>query len=271
MSKIQRHHSELQLLFSELFQTKDNKKLIDYLLSNSDLPSRRANLELAKAFTTVIEENLYNYEEILWNFITSIIKITPNHAPTNNPQEFLPFCGTWAVGTLGASSEIHYRDSLFHLKELSKDPRWRIREAVAKGLNELITLRSVETIKEIETWILKDQWLLMRAVVTCVAAPKLLQDEHIGKQALELHKKVLTQIEASKNRKSEEFKTLRKGLAYSLSVVVQAIPERGFEYLKELMTSQDDDILWILKQNLKKNRLVKNFPSKVKEITRELK
>ena len=117
----------------------------------------------------------------------------------------------------------------------------------------------------------KDQWFSMRAVVTGVAEPNLLQNDRIKRQALELHKKVLTQVKMCKNRKSEEFRILRKGLAYSLSVVVQAIPEEGFEYLKELVTSQDRDILWILKQNLKKNRLIKNFPSKVRIISKQLK
>ncbi len=270
MSKTVRHQRELQLLFSELFQTNDDKKLTDYLLSNSNLPGRRANLELAKAFTIVIKENWNNNEKSLWDLITSLITITPSQAPTNNPQEFLPFCATWSLGTIGAISEIHYKDALYHLKALSNDSRWRIREAVAKGIYETTAVKSVGTLKEIETWISKDQWLSMRAVVTGVARPKLLQDDQIRKQALELHKKVFIQVKTSQDRKSEEFKILRKGLAYSLSVVVQAIPEEGFEYLKELVTSQDKDILWILKQNLKKNRLIKNFPAKVRAINKQL-
>ncbi|UCG04509.1 MAG: hypothetical protein JSW11_11100 [Candidatus Heimdallarchaeota archaeon] len=270
MSKTQRHRSELQLIFTEFFQTNDDKKLTEYLLSNSNLPGRRANLELARAFTIVVNDNWKDHKDFLWKLLISLINIDPIQAPTNNPQEFLSFCATWALGTIGASSEIQYIDALSHLKELSTDSRWRIREAVAKGIHELISLRSIETIKEIDTWISKDHWLSMRAVVTGVAAPTLLQDNQIAKQALNLHKKVLTQVETCKDRKSEEFKVLRKGLAYSLSVVVQAIPEEGFKYLKELATSQDNDISWILKENLKKNRLVKNFPSKVKEITRLL-
>ncbi|MFX1508363.1 MAG: hypothetical protein ACFFDC_19955 [Promethearchaeota archaeon] len=271
MSKTQRHQSELQSLFAEFLQTSHDRNLTDYLLANSNLPGRRANLELAKAFTVVIKENLYDNKVILWDFVISLLKITPEEAPTNNPYEFLPFCGTWAVGVIGATSETHFKESLIHLKELSNDSRWRIREAVAKGLYELLAVHSTETIKEMKTWISKDEWLLMRAVVTGIADPRLLQDEQISKLGLKLHREVLTHVEAYKNRKSEEFKILKKGLAYSLSVVVQANPEEGFEYLNELAISQDNNIVWILKQNLKKNRLIKNFPSKVKALTNQLK
>lgn len=92
MSKTQRHYNELKLLFSELTQKGDEKKLTKYLLSNSNLPGRRANIELAQAFTMLIEEHWDKNDEFLWDFIKSLISITPNQAPVNTPQEFLPFC-----------------------------------------------------------------------------------------------------------------------------------------------------------------------------------
>ncbi|MFW9905378.1 MAG: hypothetical protein ACFFFH_13640 [Candidatus Thorarchaeota archaeon] len=271
MSKVQRHQQELQLIFPELIQTEDEKKLNDYLLANSNLPGRRGNLELAKAFTKAIREYFDKNDDLFWNYLISIINITPDQAPTNNPKEFLPFCATWAVGTIGAISKSHYKESLALLKKMASDSRWRIREAVANGIQELLTVNRDETIEEIETWILDDQWLLMRAVVTGVADPSLLQDDQLSNQALKLHKMVLNRVVNCNNRKKEEFRILRKGLAYSLSVVVQANPEEGFDYLNELTTSQDNDIIWILKQNLKKNRLVKKYPSKVKALTKQLK
>ncbi len=271
MSKTQRHYNELKLLFSELTQKGDEKKLTKYLLSNSNLPGRRANIELAKAFTMLIEEHWEKNDEFLWDFIKSLISITPNQAPVNRPQEFLPFCATWALGSIGAISEVHFKESVHHLKKLANDSRWRIREAVAKGIHKLIETKSNKMLEELQTWILEDQWLLMRAVVTGIAEPRLLKDGQTVRQALRFHKEVLNQVSNCKDRKSDEFKVLRKGLAYSLSVIVQAIPEDGFEYLEELTEYQDKDILWILKQNLNKNRLIKNYPSKVKELNKLLK
>jgi hypothetical protein len=40
--------------------------------------------------------------------------------------------------------------------------------------------------------------------------------------------------------------------------------------MQQLVDSQDADILWIIKENLKKNRLIKNFPNEVAAITRLL-
>jgi len=71
---------------------------------------------------------------------------------------------------------------------------------------------------------------------------------------------------AIRERKSDEFKTLRQALGYSLSVVICAIPQEGFEYMQQLIGSQDADIFWVIKENLKKNKLVRNFPNEVAAI-----
>jgi dethiobiotin synthetase len=98
----------------------------------------------------------------------------------------------------------------------------------------------------------------------------LLSDKKLAQKALSLHKLILNHINESVNRKTEDFKTLRKGLGYSLSVVVQAIPEAGFKFLDELILNEDNDIRWILKENLKKNRLTKNYPKKVQILSKKL-
>jgi hypothetical protein len=60
-------------------------------------------------------------------------------------------------------------------------------------------------------------------------------------------------------------------MGYTLSVVVQAIPKEGFEYIHQLIDMQDNDITWIVKENMRKNRLKKNFPSEVASIRQLLK
>lgn len=52
-------------------------------------------------------------------------------------------------------------------------------------------------------------------------------------------------------------------------VVVHALPKQGFEFMAESVDLQDSDVLWIVKENLKKNRLLKNFPEEV-ESTKKL-
>jgi hypothetical protein len=59
---------------------------------------------------------------------------------------------------------------------------------------------------------------------------------------------------------------MRKALGYTLSVVVRALPREGFELMTQLLDSQDKDVKWILRENLKKKRLQDNFHSEVAEI-----
>ncbi|MDA4112458.1 MAG: hypothetical protein OK474_00215 [Thaumarchaeota archaeon] len=70
-----------------------------------------------------------------------------------------------------------------------------------------------------------------------------------------LHGRILDELLASEDRRSEEFQALRRYLAYSLSIVVAAIPKDGFLFLKELAGMGDAHVKWVCKQNLKKNRL----------------
>ena len=127
------------------------------------------------------------------------------------------------------------------------------------AIQSMIKKQPQETLKKLDEWIEDGNWLVMRSIAAGVAEPALVKDKLTAKSALELHKKIFTKILASRERKSSDFKTLRQGLGYSLSVVVSAIPEEGFAYMRHLIETQDADITWIVKENLKKNRLVKNF------------
>ena len=59
------------------------------------------------------------------------------------------------------------------------------------------------------------------------------------------------------DRKSEGFLALRKGLGYCWSVAVAARPDEGKRLMVKWMADTDQDIRWIMKENLKKNRLAR--------------
>jgi hypothetical protein len=50
---------------------------------------------------------------------------------------------------------------------------------------------------------------------------------------------------------------LRQTLGYAVSVITAAAPERGFALMRTCATWGDTDIVWILRENLKKKRLAK--------------
>jgi hypothetical protein len=270
MSKKEGYKKVLADLLTEFLNTGDAEEIREYLISNSSLPGPRGNLELADAFAEVVEDYSIKNPLEIWGLASRLTNVSPDEAPVNNPKEFLPFCGAVAVGVIGSVHETFYRKAFTSLRKLANDPRWRTREAVAIALQKMIARQSKNTLKGLEAWIDKNGWLVMRAVAAGVAEPALLRDEQTARNALELHKRIFAQILATKERKSDEFKTLRQGLGYSLSVVICAIPQEGFEYMRQLIDSQDADVIWVAKENLKKNRLVRKFPNEVAAIRKLL-
>jgi hypothetical protein len=260
---------DLTHLLDEFLRTGNKEKITEYLVSNSNLPSPRGNLELAAAFAEVVE--FYSSVELksMWELCLKLTEISADKAPINDPKEFLTFCGTYAIGAIGSVSLRFFERALVWLRELADDPRWRTREAVAMGIQKLLKKQSQDTLNALENWITDNKWLAMRAVAAGVAEPPILKDDRIAGNALKFHKKIFARILSSGERKSAEFKTLRKGLGYTLSVVVCATPKEGFGLIQKLVCLQDADILWIIKENLKKNRLTKNFQEDIASI-REL-
>ena len=57
------------------------------------------------------------------------------------------------------------------------------------------------------------------------------------------------------DRRAEEFKVLRKALAYGWSVAVVADPSAGKPLLEKWLGSNDRDVAWLARENMKKDRL----------------
>ena len=262
MGKKESYKEILVCLMDEFLKTGNDEEVKTYLASNSSLPGPRGNLELAYAFAEVAEDFSTRNLSKMWELALALTRISANEAPVNDPKEFLPFCGAVTIGAI-ASAHKGFRQAFQLLKKLANDQRWRTREGVAMGLQKLIAKQGQVVLAELDSWIAKNEWLPMRAVVVGVAEPSLLKDVQIAKSALVLHEKIFSQILATGERKTSEFKILRQALGYSLSVVVCAIPKEGFEYMQRIAGSNDGDVLWVIRENLMKNRLVRNFPEEV--------
>jgi len=263
MSKKEGYKEFLSRLLDEFLKTSNDEKIREYLTSNSSLPGPRGNLELAFAFAEVAADFSEKDSGKMWELASRLIGVSAGEAPVNDPKEILSFCGAVAIGAI-ASARGEFFPKAFHLlRRLAEDSRWRTREGVAMGLQRLIAGRGQSALEELDGWVEKNEWLVMRAVAAGVAEPALLRDKQIAKGALGLHEKIFSHIFVAEYRKTDEFKTLRQALGYSLSVVICAIPKEGFEYLRRLAGSRDPDVLWVLRENLKKNRLAKNFPAEV--------
>lgn len=271
MGKKENHKRDLIGLLDEFAETGDAKRLAGYIVSNSNLPGPRGNLELAVAFADLVEDYAEKEDEKLWGLCLNMTAISADEAPVNDPQELIPFCGTVGIGSIGSVSSEFFEKALTTLKVLANDPRWRMREAVCFGLQRLLAKRSGDILTELEGWVVDGDLLEMRAAAATVAEPAILQNEAIALSALQLHRSIFDQVLEVKERKSEAFRILRKALGYTLSVVVSVVPQEGFEYMTQLVDLQDSDVLWIVKQNLKKSRLVKSSPQGVESVKALLK
>jgi len=214
-----------------------------YLLQESGLPGPRGNLELAQAFADLgNEEKIKNY-----------LAIKKEEAPGNSAMVFLTFCGVVGLGTLVNRGKVEY---LKQLRQFASDSRWRIREAVAMALQKVGDVKIEFLLQEMKEWS-KGNPLEKRAAIAALCEPRLLTNEKVASQVLSILDDVTASLANLPDRKSEDFQVLRKGLAYCWSVAAAAYPEKGEELIEKWVKSRDKDVIWIMKENLRKNRLAK--------------
>ena len=222
---------------------KSQKDWDGYLMKESGLPGPRGNLELAQAFAEFgDEEKIKNY-----------LSIKLEDAPTNSARVFLTFCGVVGLGTLINKGKRKY---LPQLRGFASDPRWRIREAVAMALQRVGDVDIDFLLREMKEWS-KGNLLEKRAAAAALCEPRLLTSERIAGAVLDILDDMTSSIVGFRDTKDEAFEVLKKGLAYCWSVAVAACPEKGEKLMGKWVGSHDKTVAWIMKENLKKNRLVR--------------
>jgi HEAT repeat protein len=214
-----------------------------FLLRESGLPGPRGNLELAHA---VAEEG----DAALFEHLRSF---DAERAPTNSPYEFLAFCGVLGLGKLLAQGQ---RAALEELRVYASDPRWRVREAVAQALQTYGDADMGGLVGAMKAWS-RGSPLEQRAAAAALCEPRLLVEPAQVEQVLGILDRITASLLEIGDRKSAAFQALRKGLAYCWSVAVAAHPEAGKPLMEKWLASDDRDVRWIMKENLKKNRLAR--------------
>jgi hypothetical protein len=212
-----------------------------FLRRESGLPGPRANLELVQAVAE--EGDAARFQRYL--------AFGPEQAPVNSPQAFLAVCGVVGLGRLLAEG---HQEFLATLRRCAADPRWRIREGVAMALQRLGDVDMAALLGVAEEWS-RGSLLEQRAAAAAVCEPRLLgQPEHVGRvlQLLDAITASLTQVA---ERRSDDFRVLRQALGYCWSVAVAAWPEKGQPMMEAWLASSDRDVRWVMKENLRKNRL----------------
>jgi hypothetical protein len=214
---------------------------IPYLLEESRLPGPRGNLELAYAVTQAGNQEQFD------EFIRAAAG-----AKENTPQVFLVFCGVMGLGKLAAQGK---QGMFARLRAYASDARWRVREAVATGLQLAGDADMSALVKEMKHWS-KGTWYEKRAAAAALAEPRLLKEPRHVRQVLQIFDRITASMEARGDSKDEGYKVLRQGMAYCWSVAVAALPGAGKPAMEKWLASENADIRRVMKENLKKNRLV---------------
>ena len=227
----------------ELRQTADWEP---FLRRESGLPGPRSNLELAQAVADEASE--------AW--LRRHAALGPEVAPVNEPRGFLAMCGVIGLGRLLCAGQ---RDVLDDLWRLAQDPRWRIREAVAMALQRWGDTDMDALLTAMLSWA-EGPPLVQRDAAAALAEPRLLKDTHHAAEVLRLLDRITASLSTAVDRRSEDFRVLRQGMAYCWSVAVAALPEEGQPLLEKWSQHPDPDVRWLVRENLKKNRLRKLAP-----------
>jgi len=213
----------------------------DFLLRESKLPGPRANLELVGVVADEGTESQFKH------FLT----FDAERFPANTQGEFLALCGVVGLGRLLTEGDFSVLEIL---RKCASDLRWRVREGVAIALQRLGETHMSQLLIEMERWS-KGTFLEMRAAAASLCEPRLLKQQECSKRTLLLLDRITASISCAGDRNTDEFKALRKAMAYCWSVAAAANPVVGIPLMERWFSTADEDIRWIMRQNLKKKRL----------------
>jgi hypothetical protein len=120
-------------------------------------------------------------------------------------------------------------EALAELRAHAGDERWRVREAVAMGLQRWGREDFDGLAAAMAEWA-SGSWLERRAAAAALCEPVLLTDAGRVRATLGVLEAATGPVEAAgtEERRSEAFKAFRKGLGYCWSVAVAAAPEVGW-------------------------------------------
>jgi hypothetical protein len=209
-----------------------------YLRANSRLPGPRANLELLAAAA----------EEVDRDWATRWAAAPVGEDPTD---VFLIAVGLASLGRNLASGDDQAQALL---RKRSSDAEWRIREAVAIGLQRLGDDDVSELARIASNWAHGNP-LEARAAVAAVAEPRLLKSGELVGPALDVLDAATSAAAKRPSSANSDMRVLRQALGYAWSVVIASRPGMAWPRFQRWATSDNADVRWIVAENMKKDRI----------------
>ncbi len=227
-----------------------------FLTAHSGLPGPRGNIELGKAAADLATARQ----------IRAWLEWDAERAPTNSPEEFLAFCGVLGLGRLALEGN---HAALPKLLASASDRRWRVREGVAMALQRIGDADFDRLLTEMKAWA-QGTCLEQRAAAAALCEPRLLSTPERIAAVLAVLDTITASIAQQEDRRSDDFKALRKGMGYCWSVAVAAGPGMGKPAMERWIRRSDGDVRWLMRENLGKRRLERMDPAWVEQQKAEL-
>lgn len=232
----------------------NKEEIKEYLMFDSGLPGKRANLKKVEEFSELVEasrldEELFIFIEDLWE----------TDSDGNDKETMLVLSGLLASSHFYMDDK--YRDRVTIIfKEAMNDSRWRVREIIQESFKVIARLDYKTLVSYFDSFNSLSP-LEYRAIVTTLAHPEILKTEeqktYSMKKMIESMNAFL-EYEKIYDKKDDDFVALQKGLSFAISVIVSENSEEGVKILEEYL-NKSKIMNKILKENLKKNRLIKNY------------
>lgn len=194
------------------------------------------------------------------------MRLSPQTAPENTPGVFLVLCGALGLGRLLAEGR---HEVLSTLRILASDPRWRVREGVAAGLQIWGDADMDALLAEMAAWGMGSPYE-RRAAIAAVCEPRLLRDPAPATAVLTLLDQITHSLVGSPQPPGDDRIALRKALGYGWSVAVAAFPDPGKTIFARWVQSDDPHVRWVVRENLKKDRLHRMDATWVSELAAQV-
>ncbi len=250
-------HETLSSLVERAF-LENQRPLEFYLREQSHLPGARANLglmnDLSNLMAAVVGKRPHDVRALLRYLVRD-----EESPKSNTPDEFVVMCGVVSFGACAAVHPDWCPEVFLLLGDFACSSSWRVREGSAIGFQRLLSAAPEETIAYLRILASEGNYLQQRACIAALAEPPLLHTDEMKEAALDIQRTILQRFREIPliERKREDVKVLRQATAYTISVIVAALPEQGFALMCECASWGDPDITWALRENLKKKRLAK--------------
>ncbi len=213
---------------------------VAFLLKHSNLPGPRANLELLHVFCDFADRG--QTELCLERDAVQI---------GGTPAEFVVMCGV-----ASAARTVPGKKCESILKKFAVHHSWRVREGVAIGLQK-IGAKNMERVFAIaEKWQTGRPYV-QRAAVAGLCEPVLLKRREDAARTIRILSAISLDFKKQGEFEKAEVETLKKALGYGWSVAIAEYPVAGKKAFEQLCSVDSSYLRWIVKENLKKKRLVK--------------